>query len=101
PFTDLSTNKKRPALIISPKEYNSGPDVLVMFVTSKLSREKRPGDYKIKRWKEAGLPKASMTRMKLATIKKKLILKKFAQLEPEDIRGLKENLKEFFGMDAA
>ncbi|MEX0719836.1 MAG: type II toxin-antitoxin system PemK/MazF family toxin [Balneolaceae bacterium] len=99
PFTDLSTNKKRPALIISPKDYNSGPDVLVMFVTSKLNKNKRPGDYTIKSWKEAGLPKASMTRMKLATLDKTLILKKFAHLKPEDIYGVKECLKDFLDIE--
>ncbi len=36
PFTDLTTSKKRPALVVSPDSYNSGPDVIIAFITSQL-----------------------------------------------------------------
>ena len=51
PFTDLSTSKKRPALIISPDEYNQNLDVVIAFITSQLSLEPRIGDYRIKNGK--------------------------------------------------
>lgn len=98
PFTNLKTKKKRPALIISPKEYNSGPDVLVMFVTSNISAPYRVGDYKLIDWEKAGLPKPSMTRMKFATIDKKLVIKKIATLREVDIIQLKKEIKTFLGL---
>ena len=76
PFTNLSTHKKRPALIVVSAEYNKGYDVIIMCITSNLSALERPGDYQLEKWKEAGLPKPSMTRMKLATVDKNIIIKK-------------------------
>ena len=76
PFTDLATIKKRPALIISPDDYNKSMDVVIAFITSKLDLEHRIGDYKIKAWSKSNLPKPSMLRMKFATIDKSIIIKK-------------------------
>lgn len=59
PFTNLTTIKRRPALIVSPDEYNSNQDIDIAFLTSKLGLEYRIGDYKIKNWSEANLPKPS------------------------------------------
>ncbi|MEX0845230.1 MAG: type II toxin-antitoxin system PemK/MazF family toxin [Balneolaceae bacterium] len=95
PFTDLSATKKRPALVISPREYNSGPDVLVMFVTSNLKAKAKMGDYILTEWEKAGLPKPSMTRMKIATIDKNLIIKKIAALTEKDKSALKSELQLF------
>ena len=39
PFTDLKAVRKRPALIISPDEYNEKLDVVIAFITSKLDSE--------------------------------------------------------------
>ena len=41
PFTDLTTYKKRPALIISPEEYNTGQDLIIAFITSNLAVKPR------------------------------------------------------------
>jgi mRNA interferase MazF len=96
PFTNLSTHKKRPALIISPADYNKGYDVIIMFITSNLSAFGRTGDYKLTKWKEAGLPKPSMTRMKLATVDKNIIIKKIARLEEADRKPIQEIIFSFF-----
>jgi mRNA interferase MazF len=96
PFTNLSTNKKRPALVISPADYNKGPDVIIMFITSNLRVFGRPGDYKLTKWKEAGLPKPSMSRMKLATVDKNIVIKKIARLEETDREAVQEIITDFF-----
>ncbi|MCX8111037.1 MAG: type II toxin-antitoxin system PemK/MazF family toxin [Syntrophorhabdaceae bacterium] len=51
PFTDLTTIKKRPALIISPDEYNKKLDVVIVFITSNLDVEYRMGDLRFKNGK--------------------------------------------------
>ncbi len=76
PFTDLTTNKKRPALVISPDSYNRGPDVVIAFITSQLKTQARPGDCFIEAWRESGLPKPSQLRMKLATVARSIVLGK-------------------------
>lgn len=96
PFTDLSTSKRRPALVISPNNYNEGRDIIIAFITSNLNIQPRPGDYIIKEWDRAGLPKPSMIRMKYATIDKKIIVKQLGRLYSEDAKLFLEKLVNFF-----
>jgi mRNA interferase MazF len=95
PFTNLFTTKKRPALIISPDDYNNGDDVIILFITSKMNTSKRKGDYHIKNWRDAGLPKPSMTRMKFATIEKSLTIKWIGSIKPADRQNLTTELHSF------
>lgn len=96
PFTNLTTNKKRPALIISPDKYNVEADVVIAFITSKLDLKYRIGDYKIKEWKKSKLPKPSMIRMKFATLDKTIIIKKLGNLSDNDKTGFTKQLLDFF-----
>jgi len=96
PFTDLTPTKKRPALIISPDEYNEKFDIVIAFITSKLDLEYRSGDYKIQEWEKSNLPKPSMIRMKFATIDKPAILKKIGRLSEKDVNEFKKLLINFF-----
>ncbi len=98
PFTTLETTQKRPALIVSPDEYNKKADVVIAFITSKLDVEYKTGDYVIQEWKEAHLPKPSMLRMKFATIDKSIIIKKLGKLTDKDIVHYRELLVRFFTM---
>ena len=96
PFTDLTTTKKRPALIISPNEYNEKFDVVIAFITSKLDLEYRIGDYKIQEWEKSNLPKPSMLRMKFATIDKSFIIKRLGRLSENDVKEFSKLLIDFF-----
>jgi len=96
PFSDLSSAKRRPALIVSPDLYNAGRDVVIAYITSQINSPVRLGDYKLQKWKEAGLPKISMVRMKFATIDKAIIIKTIGELEDVDREKTEENLLSFF-----
>jgi mRNA interferase MazF len=96
PFTDLSSAKHRPAIIVSPDSYNTGNDVVIAYVTSQLSVPARLGDYQIQKWKEAGLPKPSMVRMKFAAVTKNIIIKTIGKLEIEDREQLEKIILAFF-----
>ncbi len=98
PFTDLSTTKKRPGLIISPDTYNECSDVMIIFITSKLNGVGKIGDYKIKNWKESKLPKPSMIRFKFATIDKSIIIKKLGSLQKYDTSKFNEQMISFFDL---
>ncbi len=66
PFTDLSGEKNRPAIILLESEY----DVIVSFITTKL-KWKKESDIMILPSKENGLKELSLVRLsKLATIDK-------------------------------
>ncbi|MBS4029336.1 MAG: type II toxin-antitoxin system PemK/MazF family toxin [Ignavibacteriales bacterium] len=96
PFTDLTTTKQRPALIISPNEYNQFDEVVIAFVTSQLHSPLRVGDYHIKHWQTAGLPKPSLIRMKFATLHNSVIIKRLGNLNEEDKIAFGKLLLDFF-----
>jgi mRNA interferase MazF len=97
PFTDLTAVKKRPALVVSPDVYNrSGPDLVIAFITSSTNVSPRPGDHRIQFWKESGLPKASLLRMKFATIDQDIVLKKIGHLHQPEQKSVRGVLSEFF-----
>lgn len=96
PFSDLSSTKRRPALVISPNEYNLGLDVVIAFITSKMDLEYKVGDYKIVEWEKSRLPKPSMIRMKFATIDQSIIIKKLGKLHESDIVAYNHELVSFF-----
>lgn len=95
PFTDLSSLKKRPALVISPDEYNQDGDLIIAFITSQINVRTRPGDFLIVNWKKAGLPKPSMLRMKFATIHESIVFKGIGRLTYPDAEGFRKLLSEF------
>jgi mRNA interferase MazF len=96
PFTDLSSAKRRPALIVSPDNYNTGRDVVIAYITSQINLSPRFGDYDLQKWKESGLPKPLKIRMKFATLDKSIIIKKLGELEKEDSIEIEKILLSFF-----
>ena len=97
PFTDMTAAKKRPALVVSPDVYNRlGPDLVIAFITSRTDVPPRPGDPRIQFWKESGLPKASLLRMKFATIDREIVLKRIGRLHQPEQTGVRAVLSEFF-----
>jgi len=96
PFTDLTTSKKRPALVISPDDYNDGPDVIIAFITSRLLTPQRPGDHRIEDWRESGLPKPSLLRMKLATVARGIVIRKLGRFTASEQDRAQAVLSSFF-----
>jgi len=97
PFTDLSTRKKRPALVVSPDKHNKGNEIVIAFITSNITAKRRLGDYIINEWAAANLPKPSLIRMRFATIDKTMVIKKIGKLSTPDINAFKQELLNFFG----
>ncbi len=74
PFTDQSTSKKRPAVIVSSDPYNRDrPDIILMAVTSQLRQLGKTGEAEVGDWRKAGLLKPSRIKPILATIEKNLV----------------------------
>ena len=76
PFTDLSSSKRRPAVVIS-KTYSSKPDVIVAFISSVIPDNLSESDFVLDTHHDAfistGLKKKSVFKMdKLATLDKSL-----------------------------
>ncbi len=79
PFTDLTTTKQRPAVILSSDSYNrTHPDLILAAITSQISAQLQPGEYLLSGsdQKAAGLPKPSVIKLgKIVTIDPRLIRK--------------------------
>lgn len=97
PFTDQSTTKKRPAIIVSSQHYNAQqPDLIVMAVTSQVHRQSR-FDIPIQDWQQAGLLKPSVIKPVIATIEKMLVIRSLGRLSDKDRATLAEQLAKFLG----
>lgn len=99
PFTDQTTSKKRPAVVISSQAYNARrPDVIVMAITSRILRAAGDaGECAIQEWAAAGLPKPSLIKPVVATIQADLILRRLGSLQGADLAGLRSALTAVLG----
>jgi len=98
PFTDQSTSKKRPAVVISSSPYNTErPDLIIMAVTSQLKPSRTIGEVIIQDWRAAGLLKPSAIKPVITTIEKRLVIKAMGRLRADDSTALKESLKTILG----
>lgn len=94
PFTDQTTTKKRPAVIVSSVEYQrERSDVVLIAVTSQANPATSFGEMTITEWKAAGLIKPSIIKPVLTTIDKKLVIKKLGQLQQVDTQTLRNLLQ--------
>jgi mRNA interferase MazF len=100
PFTDMTTTKKRPAMVVSPWEYNCGrPDLIIMAITSRLNQMDKLGEKLVDNWQAAGLLKSSVFKPILATIENILVLKQLGSLHSEDRLTLGQILQDILGSD--
>lgn len=94
PFTDLTSAKVRPALIIS-KDNQKMEDVIVCFISSKESSNKKHS-IAIESTKDTGLKVRSVVRFdKIATLNKRVIL---GELGKTNDRFLKKHRSKFYGV---
>jgi mRNA interferase MazF len=101
PFTDLSGQKLRPAIIISPDPI--GEDVLLAFISSVISAAPEPTEYMLEITQPAfastGLKSASVFKMgKLVTLHRSLILRRLGQATPVLQKALDVALKQAVGL---
>ena len=100
PFTDQSTTKKRPAVIISSDQYNrQRPDIIIMAVTSQMRSAGYFGDMSVENWKQAGLLKPSIIKPIFTTIEKGLVIRKLGRMGEKDLSSLQKALKTILGKE--
>jgi mRNA interferase MazF len=98
PFTDLSTTKQRPCLILAVFQPKGLPEhYVVAMVTSRLDGAVFPGDTRFAKWREAGLPKPSMARLaKVVTVERSLIRAKLGTVDGSDRQALRRQFRKMF-----
>ncbi|MES9901265.1 MAG: type II toxin-antitoxin system PemK/MazF family toxin [Sedimenticola sp.] len=85
PFTDRSTTKRRPALVLSDADgFNKRVGQSVMAMITSARNSDWPLDVEIGDLDYAGLPSASVVRMKLFTLDDQLVIRKVGALAEND-----------------
>jgi mRNA interferase MazF len=98
PFTDQTTTKKRPAVIVSSNDYQRERfDLVLIAITSQSNSVTSFGEITITKWKAANLIKPSIIKPVLTTISKELVIKKLGQLEEVDRQALQNLLQCILG----
>lgn len=97
PFTDSSSSKKRPALVISSgKAFNEKIDHYVLLMITSARNSAWPLDIVIQDLPAVGLTNDSIIRMKLFTLDGQLILKKIGALKTKDRKNVAQALQQLF-----
>jgi mRNA interferase MazF len=97
PFTDLSSSKRRPALVISPDAFNDQmADLVVAAITSQLTNE-HAVTIEQTDCVDGMLPKVSVVKLaKVFTIHSTLVIKKLCAIRDDKLAGILGEVREFF-----
>lgn len=100
PFTDLSSIKVRPTLVISPDSYNKqSQDLLLMFITTNTSGSGSEDFLLTKKHPEfslTGLKENSLFRTsKISILSKRLAIRKLGSIGPKISSEIQFKLKSF------
>jgi mRNA interferase MazF len=98
PFTDQSTTKQRPAVVVSSSAYHHARrDLILMAITSQVRDSGTFGELLVHDWQAAGLLKPSAIKPVLATFEQAIVLKTLGRLCARDQQALRENITSLFG----
>jgi mRNA interferase MazF len=99
PFSDQTTTKKRPAIIVSSDTYNSiSQEIVIMAITGQIKGHIGVGEFLIEDWQGAGLLRPSAVKSAISTIEQRLVLKLLGRLSARDLSTLEKTLKELFDL---
>lgn len=93
PFAEVEATKTRPALVVSDPAYEAETgNLIIAQITSQEPRFR--SDYALTSWREAGLVKPSIVRMKLATLASVLVRYRPGRISPADLAEVDKRLRE-------
>jgi mRNA interferase MazF len=97
PFSDLTTQKVRPAVVVSAmgKRYL---DIFIVPLTSKTKHLEK-GEFIISRWEKAGLNVKTAVKRGCYLADTDIIRKKVGSLEPCDIKRIESSLKIWLNLE--
>lgn len=97
PFTDLSSSKRRPALVVSPDWFNSSnQDLVLVGITSQIGDDPRSVLLDDADFVGGKLPKRSMVKLaKVFTIHSALIGKRICSITESKLEKILKTIREF------
>lgn len=102
PFTDLSSSKRRPALVVSPDSFNDATADLVLAAITSHIVEDAALTIVEEDCIDGTLPKTSALKpTKLFTLHSSLVLKKVCALRRDKLDAVLDDLRQFFSQEPA
>lgn len=92
PFSDLSSSKVRPAVVIGLGTYPG--DIFVVPITSQLFN----ADFALQDWLSAGLNVASGVKGQICTVEDRLVRKVTGRISARDVLSLSTHLREWLAL---
>jgi mRNA interferase MazF len=92
PFTDLSSQKVRPAVVIGHGSFPGG--LFVVPITSQLANT----DFALNAWQAVGLNVPCGIKSQICTIEDRLVRKVVGKLHPSDVAALQTHLRNWLGL---
>ena len=94
PFSDLSTTKVRPAIVVSSALYHATePDLLLAAITSNIAAATGPLDYVLKDWQTANLRYPSAFKPVLFTLDPTRVIYRIGALTSSDLLEVDQRLR--------
>lgn len=94
PFTEQAGTKRRPAVVLSKKNFNDHGHTLLLMITTKAHRP-WPGDTEITSFQVSGLFGTCVVRLKAFTLDNRLILKRLGALSTRDHRVVAQHVQQY------
>ena len=94
PYTDLSAIKTRPAVVVSSSLYHTvRSEILLAYISSRISRATSVLDYVLTDWRIAGLLRPSFVRPKIAAVEPSLVVYRTGSLSERDLLEVDKRLR--------
>ncbi len=95
PFSDLSSSKVRPAVVVSSS--HPSKDILVTPLTSKTGSLLK-GEFVLSEWSAAGINVATAVKRGVYTVHESLVIKVIGKLANVDAERLEQSLQSWLGL---
>jgi mRNA interferase MazF len=97
-FTDLSTTKRRPTVVLSTDAYNARrADLITAPITSSVAHY-QSDDCVLNDWAAAGLVKPSVVKAIIGTIEHNQVIRKLGSLSAADLRRVEDAIAAAIGL---
>ena len=98
PFTDQSTTKRQPAVVVSSSSYNSQrPDLILLAITSQVRMPLSFGEALVADWQAARLVKPSVFKPIITTLEQAIVIKQLGTLSANDAATLRGVIEKIVG----
>ena len=97
PFVERGGAKRRPALVISTEAFAPSGHAVMAMITTGAGR-RWPGDVELADYRDAGLHRPCILRLKLFTLDRRLIRRTLGRLSAADRKTARDSLRRFLAV---